>query len=137
MFSLSWNRACTSLLSRLELDLLPFTLHLLPSTSTLQLQNESFHEIHGRQFNMWLCGWCLENEGMIRTFGWRGWGQSRSCFSTLNTQPFSWERGKSWNHQGSNFRHFEQHAGLIREMWRASSTSVKERDYGLHYSCPS
>lgn len=49
----------------------------------------------------------------------------------------SLERRKSWNHQESNFRHFEQCVGLMRELWRASNTSLKQRGYDLHYSCPS
>jgi len=47
------------------------------------------------------------------------------------------ERGNSWNHRESNFKHFEQSIGLMRELWRANSISLKERDNGLHYPFPS
>lgn len=130
------RRACTSSLSRLESDLLPTYLHLLPSTSILQLQNESLHGVHKRKFNMWLWSWCLENEEWSGVLD-GGDRDNRSCFSTYNTQPVSRERGKSWNHHKSNFGRFEQRVGLMKELWRATSTSLKEGHYGLYYPCPS
>lgn len=58
-------------------------------------------------------------------------------FQFLQHSVCFWERGKSWKRQKSHFRHFEQSVGLMRELWRESSTSLKERDHGLYYSCPS
>lgn len=73
---------------------------------------------------------------MIKAFIQSGKRQSHSCFSACNVQLVSQERGNSWNHHESNFKRFEQSVGLMRELWRVNSTSVKGRDYGLLFPFP-